>query len=83
MNPCVRLVNERFPNLGERAARLYERDEAFHELCDDYQACVEATVRLQSTPGPGPEGLRKEYAALRLRLECELLRYLEEHTNES
>lgn len=78
MSSSMRLVSERLPGVGERAAALYERDETFHDLCDDYEACAHAVSRLER-PNGGNEGLRAEYAALQLRLERELLRYVEEH----
>jgi len=65
------------PELRERANVLFEDDEAFRELCEEYQACSETAERLVASPGR--EALRKEYAALRLRLEGELLRFLAEH----
>jgi hypothetical protein len=77
MHPSLRLVNERFQEVREQAIRLFERDETFRDLCEDYEACALTLARLE--PGTASEGLRNEYAALLLRLERELLRYLEEH----
>jgi uncharacterized protein involved in exopolysaccharide biosynthesis len=77
MHPSLRLVNERFQEVREQAIRLFERDETFRDLCEDYEACALTLARLES--GTASEGLRHEYAALLLRLERELLRYLEEH----
>jgi hypothetical protein len=68
-----------FPHVCERAAVLFERDETFRELCEDYEACAATVVRLQSCDPS--EGMCREYAALLLRLERELLRYLEEHAD--
>jgi hypothetical protein len=68
---------ERFPNVRDEAQRLFARDEAFRELCEEYEVCTRAAERLdgaQLEEAP----LRREYAALRLRLEGELLRYLEQ-----
>jgi hypothetical protein len=73
MTSSLRLVSERFPDLRERVACLYETDETFRELCEDYATCAEALARQKAC-----EGLRQEYAALRLRLETELLRYVQE-----
>ena len=73
MTPSLRLVSEQFPHLRERVACLFERNEIFRELCEDYETCAEALARL-----PASEGLRREYSALQLRLETELLRYLHE-----
>jgi hypothetical protein len=71
MPSSLQLVSEQFPNLRERVACLFERDETFRELCEDYEACTLALDRQESN-----EGLKREYRALRLRLETELLGYL-------
>ena len=62
------LVVEQFPDLRQEVARLFERDDVFRELCEDYEACSLALARQESN-----DALRREYAALRLRLETELL----------
>jgi hypothetical protein len=76
MNPALKLVSERFGEVEGRAARRYESDESFRDLCDDYAACAQTLARLESE-GPPSAGIRNEYGALLLRLEGELLRYLE------
>ncbi len=73
MTRSLQLVSEQFPHLRPRVACLFERDAIFRELCDDYEACTRALSRQESS-----EDLRREYAALRLRLETELLGYLHE-----
>ena len=77
MHPALRLVSERLPHVREQAGFLFERDEIFRELCDEYQTCSEAEARMDGVRAS--EALRKEYSVLRLRLEGELLRYLGEH----
>lgn len=72
-----RLLAERFPHIQRVALRLLERDETFRELIEEYEACTEAAERLEQ--GQADDAMRKEYAALRLRLESELLRYLQVH----
>ena len=72
MSSCLELVSEQFPHLRDRVAGVFEHNEIFRELCEDYQTCGEALARQPS------EGLRREYSALQLRLETELLRYLNE-----
>jgi hypothetical protein len=73
MNSCLELVSEQFPLLRDRVACLFERDPIFRELCEDYEACARAVSRQQFA-----EALQREYAALQLRLETELLGYLNE-----
>lgn len=72
MRHSLELVTEQFPHLRERVACLFERDEVFRELCEDYETCAGALARQESD-----EDLRREYAALRLRLETELLGYVQ------
>jgi hypothetical protein len=69
----LQLVSDQFPLLRDRVACLFERDEVFRELCEDYEACAAALSRQEAN-----EDLRREYSALRLRLETELLAYLQE-----
>ncbi len=73
MTPSLQRVSEQFPHLRERVACLFERDDIFRELCEDYEACAQA-LSLQARN----EDLRREYSALRLRLETELLAYVNE-----
>jgi hypothetical protein len=73
MTPSLQRVSDQFPHLRERVACLFERDEIFRELCEDYEACARALSQQDRN-----EDLRREYAALRLRLETELLGYLQE-----
>jgi len=71
MIPSLEVVSRQFPHLRERVACLFDRDDVFRELCDDYAVCAEALAQQ-----PASEGLRREYTALRLRLETELLEYM-------
>ena len=73
MTPSLQRVSDQFPHLRERVACLFERDEIFRELCEDYEACTRAL----SDQGRNGD-LRREYAALSLRLETGLLGYLQE-----
>jgi hypothetical protein len=77
MRSCLRIVAERFPGVHERAISLFDHDEAFQELCEEYEACVKAEDTFDPASGAN-RALRMEYAALRLRLEGELLRHLRE-----
>jgi hypothetical protein len=76
----LRLVSERFAPLRDRAAGAFDRDLDFRDLCDEYQACVQTLASHDERPGSS-EVVRREYAALLLRVERELLRYLDEHPN--
>jgi hypothetical protein len=78
MHPALKLVSERLSHVRDQAAELFDRDEVFRELCDEYQMCSETVMRIEGT-GTVDEALQREYVALRLRLEGELLRYLTPH----
>ncbi len=78
MHPALKLVIERFSSVRDEAELLFEQDDAFRELSEEYQVCCEAAVRLERA-GPTSVALLREYGALRLRLEGELLRHLSEH----
>lgn len=71
---CIRLLLERFPHLQAVCVHLLERHETFRDLCEEYEACTEVIERL--TDCEGDDAIIKEYSALRLRLEGELLRYI-------
>ena len=73
MTPSLQRVSDQFPHLRERVACLFDRDEIFRDLCEDYEVCAQALSQQERN-----EDLRREYAALRLRLETELLGYLHE-----
>ena len=75
MASSVDLVSRLFPRLRERVVSLYDRDEVFHDLCNDYSICLAAVNRAGASGSPSR---RAEYAALQLRLEAELLQQLEE-----
>jgi len=72
MSSCLELVVEQFPDLKERVDSLFARNPAFRELCEDYETCTRALSRQPSSD------LKQEYAALRLRLETEVLRFVQE-----
>lgn len=73
----LKLLIERFPHVRTVSLDLLRRHEAFRDLCEEYEACTETCERLERSGSDEP--LLKEYTALRLRLEGELLRYIEEH----
>jgi hypothetical protein len=77
MHPALKMVLERLSCVREEAELLFERDDAFRELSEEYRVCCEAASRLEGAEEKN-KGLQREYAALRLRLEGELLRYLSE-----
>ena len=77
LRKCLDLLRERFPHINGVSLQLLERDETFRELCEEYVACTEVVERL--TRSGSDEALRREYSALRLRVERELLGYISGH----
>ena len=71
MTSSLQLVREQFPPLRDRVVSLFDGDPVFRELCEDYEACTDALARQ-----PASAGLRQEYATLQLRIETELLGFL-------
>ena len=77
MTSSLQVVTDQFPLLKGRVLWRFEHDELFKELCHTYETCLEAIARLEKA-GKGQEPLRREYSALRLQLETELLGYLQD-----
>ena len=77
----VQLIHERFPHVREISLQLLMQQEVFRELCEEYEACHHATERLASNGSD--ENMLKEYSALRLRLEGELLKYMSQHKGDA
>jgi len=62
----------RFPESGDRIRALFDEDEEFRELCEDYAECAAVLERLRR--GQGVEAARiEEYCELRLNIEQEVL----------
>jgi hypothetical protein len=77
MTPALSLLIKRLSSVEEQIRQVYEEDEVFRDLCEDYLACTLTVDRMQAT-GTAGEPIRTEYVALQLRLEGEVLRYLAE-----
>jgi len=77
MRECLSLLRERFPHINGISLQLLERDATFRELCEEYLACSEVVERL--TQSGSDKAMLREYSALRLRVEGELLGYLSGH----
>lgn len=73
----ARLLSARFPHLQSVSLQLLERYAPFRELCEEYATCAEVLERLADSPADNP--MRREYTALNLRIEGELLRYIGDH----
>jgi hypothetical protein len=81
MHPALDLLTERLKCVHEQVERLFETDDTFRELCEEYLVCSTTLARMRRA-GRGGDALEMEYVTLQLRLEGELLRYLGEHERE-
>jgi hypothetical protein len=77
LHECLSLLRERFPHINGISLQLLERDATFRELCEEYAACTEVVERLAQSGSD--EAMLREYSALRLRVEGELLGYISGH----
>jgi hypothetical protein len=77
MSPALSLLIKRLCSVEEQIKQVYEEDEVFRDLCEDYLACTLTVDRMHAT-GKAGDAIRTEYIALQLRLEGEVLRYLAE-----
>ena len=68
MHPALVLVKERSQRPGSARA-VFDRDEGFRELCDEYRVCNETATRMRNAT-EADMAIRNEYMALRLRLEA-------------
>jgi hypothetical protein len=81
MHPALNLLTERLSCVHEQVERLFEQDEPFRDLCEEYLVCSTTLARIRRAGRTG-DALEMEYVALLLRLEGELLRYLDEHSKQ-
>jgi hypothetical protein len=81
LREVLSLLRERFPYINGVSLQLLERDATFRELCEEYVACTEVVERL--TLSGSDEAMLREYSALRLRVEAELLGHISTHRDTS
>jgi hypothetical protein len=77
-HPSLTLVSERFGPLRDRAIRAFERD-LISAICATSTRSARRRWPGHEESQRSSEAMRREYAALLLRVERELLRYLDEH----
>lgn len=73
----VENVRSLFPHMRSVLERVLAESEPFRDLVEEYGVCTEVLERQQSRTEPQA----REYAALRLRLESELLQYLSDYVD--
>jgi len=70
------LVVERFPENREAVRRLFESNQSFQSLCDEYEACLTALRYWRDSSLPEAFDFRNEFSSLLGELEEEILLHL-------
>jgi hypothetical protein len=73
----VEIVHTLFPHMHSVLDRVLAESEPFGDLVEEYGVCTEVLERQQARNEPQA----REYAALRLRLESEILQYLSDYVD--
>ena len=77
---AVFYVLERFPDRKPAIAGLFKESRDFQSLCEDYRQCLEALRHWKGSEEEDAPARRREYAALLIELEAEILQNLNEST---
>jgi hypothetical protein len=70
------VVAERFPEKREALKRLFDSNQSFQSLCDEYEACLVALRYWRESSLPEAPDFRNEYSSLLSELEEEILEHL-------
>jgi len=77
IEPGLFLVFERFPDRKETVKALYQGNEDFQALCEDYRQCAVALRYWGRSSERHAPARRQEYTALLQELEEEIMKTLE------
>jgi hypothetical protein len=77
MAELARHLEDEVPETLERITRLL-RDEAFRDMCSEYEECTKCVRRWAQSPAEQQSRI-EEYTQLIADLRQEILRYLQEH----
>lgn len=69
-------VVERFPEEIKGLKRLFESDQSFQSLCDEYEACLIALRYWRESNLPEAAHFRSEFSSLLEELEEEIMEHL-------
>jgi len=70
------MVVERFPEKKEVLRRLFESNQSFQSLCDEYYACMTALRYWRESDLPEAPDFRNEFSTLLSELEEEIVEQL-------
>jgi hypothetical protein len=73
MDPGLRRVIERFPELAPSIRACFHGDQSFREMCSDYAEALDALQRWQASDGPQKAARVEEYQELAVALESEIV----------
>ena len=78
LNALLRAVKKKFPGQSERIEELFESDEDFRTLCEDYITSIQAAEerRLNAIMD---RKIEKEFLHVNIELEKEIIHLLETH----
>ena len=77
MNDKARHIRERFPDKTHSINLLIAKDPEFLDLCEDHDACVDASRYWANSEAPEAETRVNEYRALVRELQEEITQVLE------
>jgi hypothetical protein len=80
IQPGLYSLFERFPDRKQTIKALFEKSESFQTLCDDYRQCDEALRHWSRSSDEDAPARTREYEALLLELEEEILQNVNEPT---
>lgn len=73
------LIIKRFPDKEEILKTLFKKSNDFRSICEDYRKCREALTFWTLSEARESSAHRKEYLALLMELEEEIISYLDEN----
>jgi hypothetical protein len=76
-NPSLFFILKRFPEHNEKIQCLFEENDSFRSLCEDYRVCAKALKYWNDSTSEKAPARCEEYNALLQELEEEVLLYLE------
>jgi hypothetical protein len=74
--PGLFIVLRRFPERKDCVKRLFEENDNFRSVCEDYRNCAEAVQYWNQSESEEASVRREEYAAILRDLEGEILEFL-------
>lgn len=78
----LKIILDKFPERAKQIDTVYQRDEKFREICEDYYLCKEAIDKIIISNAQKKKVLNEYKYALK-ELELELLLYLNSETTKN